>query len=236
MKWFCRSSLLLVAVAGCVTSGNVKWSPAHWNLFARQTEEDHPEFADTKAAHIRRIQDLADTARDMSPAEKMSISTKLAEQLRAESDELLQLETVRALGAFSTPGAIEGLRHALTSEQANIRIAACRSLSRIRSAQSLEILSDVARGDSNLDVRAAAVRALGEFEGEPALRALAAAVDDRDPAIQFLAVQSLRKVHGENLGDNLSVWRDFARRILHQPADTGAAAEVAELPANETTR
>jgi HEAT repeat protein len=231
MEKVCLLTLVTILVAGCAASDG--------NPFAKKPDETDPLYADTLAARVEQIRGVAQRAPDMSPAEKMTASTKLAEQVRTETDPVLQLEVVRALGSLPTPASIEGLRAALSIDRRNVRIAACNALTQIHSAQALEILANVAHSDSNLDVRAAAVRGLGEFRDEEALRALAVAINDHDPAIQYLAVKSMQRIHPDNLGESLSAWKELAYNILHgseKHYSSDSDVEVAQSPSSTLER
>ena len=183
------------------------------NPFTRGSDEDDPLFARTKAARINEIRRIADDAREMSPAARMTASTELAERLQHETDSTLRIEIVNALGAMPTPAATEGLRYATQDANTKVRLTACRALGRMQSAEALAILASVVQADSDLDVRLAATQAIGNFESPDAVRALAIAIEDPDPALQFTAVQSMRQVHSQDLGNSLSAWKELARRV-----------------------
>jgi hypothetical protein len=67
------------------------------------------------------------------------------------------------------------------------------------------------RSDGDLDVRIAAARELGKFEDRAAVQSLGAALDDPDPALQRRAVESLRRISGEDFGNSVPAWRQYVR-------------------------
>ena len=56
----------------------------------------------------------------------------------------------------------------------------------------------------------AAVEALGNVKDPTAVAALTVALDDRDPAMQFVGVQSMKSITGKDYGGDVAVWRQVA--------------------------
>ena len=57
----------------------------------------------------------------------------------------------------------------------------------------------------------AAARGLASYRGPAAERALAIALDDKDPALQYRAMQSLREISDRDYGNNAVAWREYLR-------------------------
>ena len=64
--------------------------------------------------------------------------------------------------------------------------------------------------DKDVDVRLAAADALGKIKSPEAVKALAVALDDRDPALQYAGVQSLKTITGRDLGPDVQAWKQVA--------------------------
>jgi HEAT repeat protein len=75
-------------------------------------------------------------------------------------------------------------------------------------------LAGTLSSDVEMDVRLAAVKALGETRDAGAVAALGEALEDRDPAMQYQAVRSLRNLTGEKLGNDVNLWRQYVRGEL----------------------
>ena len=82
-----------------------------------------------------------------------------------------------------------------------------------------QLLVERQRSDTNVDVRIAATTALGRFQGPQAIQALGEALDDSDPAIQYLAMESLRQSTGEKLGNDVRQWKQLVQGTLANPSD-----------------
>ncbi|MBI2481698.1 MAG: HEAT repeat domain-containing protein, partial [Planctomycetia bacterium] len=92
---------------------------------------------------------------------------------------------------------------------AGVRIAACRAWGRRGGPEALDVLARTVSNDSDLDVRLAATTQLAKFQDRQSLEALAVALNDKDPALQHRAVQSLKSVSGRDYGDSVPAWRDY---------------------------
>jgi HEAT repeat protein len=117
------------------------------------------------------------------------------------------------------------LRIAVRDGDRDVRIAACEALAASATPQSFALLAEVLRSDTDVDVRLAATRLLGESPEASAVEALGQALDDDDPAVQYLAVPSLRQVTGREEGDDLAEWKRIAQE-LKSPGQSGEGREA----------
>jgi hypothetical protein len=99
----------------------------------------------------------------------------------------------RTLAALGEPVTTEAVRHDLASADPAARLAAVESASALQSDERLEILDAMARRDPNLEVRRAAIRALGRG-GAAAVPSLAALLGDSDGRIAYYAAQALARI------------------------------------------
>ena len=60
-----------------------------------------------------------------------------------------------------------------------------------------------------LDVRLAAIDALGKIPSAETVAALGIALQDRDPAVQFAGVQALKAASGEDFGNDVASWQQY---------------------------
>jgi hypothetical protein len=211
MKWLLVVGCLLelAALSGC--SKGPLWRTGYISPWARKKWAEDERYGPTLFTRLPAIKSLADRAAWMDPAEQQRVSQEFAEQLRTESNPLVRIHLVKALGAFPTPTAAEALRTALTDSDTEVRMAACSAWQRRGGPEGLEALAQVVGSDTSLDVRLAATRALSTFRDPAAVRALGMALDDSDPALQYRAVQSLKSVSGRDYGTDLTAWRQFVR-------------------------
>ena len=87
------------------------------------------------------------------------------------------------------------------------------------------------RDSTNIDVRLAATRALGNFPVSQAASAIGLALNDPDPALQLRAAESLQAVTGEPFGRDIPAWQEYVAG-LPGAGDLSEAGttQVAEQP------
>jgi hypothetical protein len=108
-------------------------------------------------------------------------------------------------------------------------MAVVHACSKRQDLESIQILQQMIGGDTDVDIRLAATRALQHSKGPQAIQALALALDDPNPALQLRAAESLAVVTGERLGNDIGAWREYVRRSV--PADlTGQPTQIADQP------
>ena len=145
------------------------------------------------------------------PAEREQISARVAEMYPKESDPLVRLEIVRTLAVFPGPAADTIVRQAAKDSDADVRVAVCKSLGKRRDGLALDVLRDRLAADTDIDVRLAAAEGLGRIRDPASVAALGAALEDRDPAIQYRVVCALRKAAPKDLGNDVDRWRQYVK-------------------------
>ena len=166
---------------------------------------------------IADLRELAATAATKNATEKQMISQQLAADIKHESDPLIRAQIVRTLGEY--PGLVSDtvLGKAVSDPDNDVRIAACESWGKRGTAAAATVLAGVLNGDVDHDVRLAAARSLGQSHEQIAVIALGGALEDKDPAMQYRAVTSLRQVTGQDLGNDVNKWREYAKTSKLHP-------------------
>lgn len=239
-----RPLLLLVAglavlAAGCadglmpeVRSLN-PWVRKQWDDDERAITTYHRKAADLAA--------LRSQAGHLPEEQREPIAAQLAARLQEEKAPVLRVQLVRTLGEFQTPSAHSALQASLNDEMATVRIAACKALARHPAGESVELLAKSASGDSDLDVRIAAAESLGKFadsklpadERKRIAQSLRPALDDRDPALQVAAMQSLAAITGrDNFRNDAPTWRQFLDGGNPSPPPPPTVAELLQRSMN----
>jgi HEAT repeat protein len=136
---------------------------------------------------------------------------ELVVSVRTESNPLLRAEVVKTLAAFPIVQAEEGLRLAIEDPIVDVRIVACEAWSQRGGVEALRQLIETLNSDTDADVRLAATRGLARFPSSEAIRALATALNDPDPALQYAGAETLKAVSGQDYGYNISAWREFVQ-------------------------
>ena len=102
---------------------------------------------------------------------------------------------------------IAGLR----DSDASVRVRCCEILGRAGGPEALAELIASQQRDSDIDVRLAATRAMANFRDKQAISAMLVVLEDRDPALQYQAMESLRTMTGRDYGNDVNRWREFVQ-------------------------
>ncbi len=164
----------------------------------------------TPRMRVSAVQEMGARGRDAEAEEQLRLTQQLATQIQSEPDPLVRHAIQEAIGQFSTPLAGEVLKAGLGDEDLDVRLACCEWLGQRNDPAMVGVLRGVLEKDENLDVRLAAIDALGQIQSTASVAALAAAVNDRDPALQYAGVEALKSLSGQDLGNDVAAWRAYA--------------------------
>lgn len=192
--------------------------------------KDHTSYA-TPAKRVTEIEQIAAQAAISDAAEQQRLTQMLAEKIQAEPDPLVREEIVRTAARFQSPLVERILLASLNDNDPYVRQTGCRLLGSRGTGSAVAELGRVAREDSEIDVRLAATRALGELQDPAAVPHLTAGLHDLDPAIQLTTVESLQLASGQDLGSDVGAWRDWvASRGYTSPSSPAVAGQAWESP------
>lgn len=183
--------------------------------------DPQPRIRRQAAATLARLQDSRATA-------------ELIHQIEDHPD-LLEEETVEALGTLGNPSAIPALIRTLQSPRAILRRAAARSLGRVGvgDARAVEALVAAAGDPDDVDLRRVALqslRVLGAQEGAEVMRR---AVHDPHPSVRIAAAEAIAELElreaAPDLRRSLAIFTDEASSEAAYAL--GAVGEVGDIPA-----
>jgi HEAT repeat protein len=187
----------------------------------QQWAEEEKTYGATLHTKLSELDGLVARAGSMQPEERENWAGQLARLAISDPSPLLRTRVVAALPSFPSPASDAALRTALTDKDLDVRVAACEAWGRRGGSDAVQLLSERVSGDADTDVRLAAIRALGQLDDQQtasgAVRALGVALEDKNPAIQFRAIESLRGLSGRDYGTDLVAWRQFVQG--GQPAE-----------------
>jgi HEAT repeat protein len=211
-----QSSLIirfaLAACALCSAGCQSIWTPNIWPF----PEREHTTYT-TPKMRADAVAEFALRSTGADSPEQREITDQLARQIQIEPDPLVRQAVIRAISEFRTPMAQQVLEAGLADQHEMVRIACCQELGE-RAADgvsdpgeaSVAALAKALRADKDMNVRLAATGALGKIKTPAAIQALTAALDDRDPALQYVGVQSMKSITGKDYGPDVQTWRQVA--------------------------
>jgi hypothetical protein len=172
-------------------------------------EHDRTAFH-TPDMRIDTVNQFATRADGTDSTEQREYTDQLARQIQIEPDPLVRTAIINAVSEFRTPLAYQILEAGLGDEHTAVRVASCEAIGERANIASVAKLTDVVRNDEDKDVRLAAVAALGKIKDPSAVAGVAVALEDRDPAMQYVGVQSMKSITGKNYGGDVDAWRQLA--------------------------
>ena len=206
--WTVTLCWLALSLAGC--ADGVVPELRSLNPWVRQQWQEDENFGPTFHKKVADLAALRSSAPSLAPADREQIAQQLAVRLKDESSPAMRMELARTLGELPAESAQAALAATLADESPQVRVVACKALGRRQSAESVESLGKVVAEDLDLDVRIAAARELGRFKDPAAAQALRAALDDRDVALQGIAMESLRGITGKReYANSVPAWRQY---------------------------
>jgi HEAT repeat protein len=194
--------------------------PTFWPFPEREQTTYH-----TPAMRAEAIGEFAHRSTGVDTPEQREITDQLARQLQVEPDPLVRQAVIRSIAEYRTPIVQQVLEAGLSDQDEMVRVKCCQALGVRAEAVSIPALSNVLKEDQDHNVRIAAARALGEIKSPEAVQALTTALDDRDPAMQFVGVQSMKSVTGKDYGPDVEAWRQVAAGKTPEPPKTPSIAD-----------
>ena len=211
----CRTALLaaLAFASGCAQTAAWKMP---WQDTSR-AERIEEKYGQTANQRVEAVKKQAAAARQEGGSQEEAFTAELVRTMLAEHDPRVRAEILEVAATFETPSALSICRGALEDPDAKVRMAACDAWAARGGDEAVQLLSHRYQTDTDIDVRLEAVRMLGVVKDEAAIPALARALEDPDPAVQYRAVASLKKVSGRDLGDDVNRWRAWVTDPASEP-------------------
>ena len=227
-----RYMLLLAAIAsvyqfsGC--SEGPLWRSGKYSPWVRNKWAEEEKIADTLFTRKRRMESVVQNALNGPINTQEEAAQALSDIVFRDKVLLMRLHAVRLLGQLkNSPTAAETLTKASSDNDRDIRLAAIDSWKTLGTDAAVPQLQEIIGSDTDIDVRLAATEALGHFPGRASVSALALSLNDRNPALQVRATESLRKVTGESLGRNVVAWQEYVKNVAPQNIMTTPATSIA---------
>ena len=181
-----------------------------WNPWLRKEWEKDERRGPTFHTQRKQLQELSDSAPMQSAERQEVLAQEMLERYRNEANPLLRQAVVKVVGRLNASTVDDTLQAAMKDDDPQVRITAVKALGQRNNEVALTTLAEAITEDSNLDVRIAVAGELKRWKSSPeATRALAAALEDNDAALQHQAIASLEQVTGRSYGMNAPAWREY---------------------------
>lgn len=214
LRFMFISGLCLVGCAG----------PLPWKD-AKQIALEKERYGLTADQRIKELRQQAQEARNATPAAQAAFTKELVSTMLAEHDPRVRARIIGLAAEFNEDAARAICVGGLDDPDAMVRMAACDAWVEIGGSDAVRHLANRYRSDDDIDVRLYALRAIGDLGDDEAVPVLAEALEAADPAVQYRAVAALKDVTGEDLGNDVNVWREWAANP-DAPRPTWSLAEA----------
>ena len=205
-------AMFALSISGCA-EGQF-WRTGKYAPWVRKKWEAEEQIADTLFARKKRMTEAVASVAGGTVESQQQVAEKLSEVILRDPILLMRLHALKLITSLDCPKTAETLAIAGSDPSADVRIAAVKALERIQNEESIYQLQEILANDTDDDVRIAATRALGSFQGQTSVRALSLALQDRNPALQISATESLMRATGQqSIGRDVAAWQNYVQQI-----------------------
>jgi hypothetical protein len=220
--WLLIAATAVVTTVGCA-DGFVPEARS-LNPYVRKQWEEDEKRGPTYYKRQEELQQVRAQAPSMPEPEKQRLAKEIVDVLAIEKSPTMRAELVRTLAVLPGAIALVALEGASTDNDADVRAAACQALAGQKGPEAVKMLATL-NGDADLDVRIEAARALGKHKDPEAAKALGLALEEPDPAVQRVAMESLKTSTGKDYGMSVKTWREYLDGGNPKPPDPPSWAE-----------
>ena len=199
------------------------------NPYVRKQWEEDEKRGPTYYKRMDELRQVRAQAGQMLDAEKQRLASEIIDVLGIEKSPVMRAELVKTLAFLPGPATLVALEASSTDNDPEVRAAACQALAGQSGPEAVRLLAQLS-GDQNLDVRLEAARALGRHKSPEAAQALALSLEENDPAIQRVAMESLKTSTGKDYGMSVKTWREYLDGGNPRPPDPPSWAERLRQP------
>ncbi len=215
-RWAVWGALVLGCELGCA---GMPW----------QCQKEHTSII-TPAMRISAIREGGSRATGAGLEDHAQLADELALQIRTERDPLVRKAIQETAGELEAPLAREMLIAGLSDDDLNVRLVCCQMLGKRGEPENVAPLQKILEKTGDLDLRLAAADALGQIRSPESIRALGVALKDRDPALQFAAVEAMKNLTDQDLGYDVKAWQQFAEQgQLNVQPEVSLAQKVKQI-------
>lgn len=209
MKLALTSSVVgsLLLVCGCADGPLFhmkKLSPWHQREWRRDRE-----LGPTYSQRLEELSLLDSQLASYPPDTQQQWALHLETIVTKDTSPEMRARAARVIAKIDSEATVRALNKASTDEIEKVRLAVCDAWAVRKSDQSRDMLLSLAATDESDDVKQAAIRSLAAFDTAEVRSQMAAALENKNPAIQQQAVVSLRKITGRDFGGDFEAWKRY---------------------------
>lgn len=200
-------STVMCGLSGCMDGPF--YAMKQMNPYYRKEWQKDQELGPTYTQRIDELELLEWRLTSYAPDDQMRWALQLEQLIQSDPSPEFRARAVQAIATIQNDTVTRALNRASADDVEKVRMAAANSWGRQKTAPARDMLLSMASTDASNSVRVIAIRSLGNFEDLEVRQSLTALMDDRSPAIQYEAAQSLAKLTGRNYGGDFASWKKF---------------------------
>ncbi|MBX3420550.1 MAG: HEAT repeat domain-containing protein [Pirellulaceae bacterium] len=223
-------AVLLVATTGC--HDGILYQMKRANPYYRAEWKRDQKLGTTFVQRQNELKLLSSSIASMSPEQQAEWSGRLEQLIAHDPSAEMRAEAVRIIAKIPGESTLRALNMASTDKSEKVRLVACQAWRDVGGDAAKDmLLTLVNNSNEGVNVRQTAIESLSAFDSEEVRQTLTRLLDDRNPAIQYHTVQSLRKMTGRDYEGDLQAWKDYMQgQDVPEPAGSIAKTLSDFLP------
>ena len=241
--WMFCGLIAILSLSGCQAVENKHLAKLP---FFEAKSDDVPGL-DSPHQRKKLIQEKGKHGATANESEREILVAQLMYEYKTSPDPNMRRESVDALAKIPHPDRDRFLQEILRDESPFVRMSALEALGKTYNG-SLEdligLLLSRAKTDSDRDVRLTAVRILGDVTPthknesrlstndvrlrEAVVLELGDLLQDKIPAVRYMAMQSLHKITGKDYGNNIDRWTQHIRYVKNEVPNLPTERKLSE--------
>jgi hypothetical protein len=218
--------LLLVGAAGCLDGPLFALKKAN-PYFRREWAKD-VAIGPTYYERIEELRLLKQQLAAMPEDEQSKWLVHLDAIVKHDPSPEMRREAVLALGSVQSQQSESIIQSAASDSSAKVRMAVCQSIARQSEKAAYPILQKMLKDEDEDGVQKEAVLALGNFDSTESRGMLTAVLQEKSPAMQYVATQALAKSTGMHYGGDVAKWKSYLAGELTEDEVPSLAERAAE--------
>ena len=200
-------AIMVLGATGCsVKGGYPVWNWHSLNTGAIEEWHEDDDFMVTYHQQMQTLEQLREDAPSMPASWHKQKADLLARMFEDHKAPVMRREILRAAIAIPSADVLPILQSAVDDDDISIRRMAYKEWGKRPGQVAMPVLLKGARSESEKDVRIVIIRALGRFKNQQVYDTVPEALNDRDPAVQLAATDSMKELTGLDYGDTPEPW------------------------------
>ena len=199
------AAILLCCVCGCQDGPLYALKRANPYFTMREWKADR-DIGVTDHERREQLHSLAGKIASMDGKDQQFWGTHLGRIVSNDPSPEMRRLAVLAASRTKTTNALEIIKKGLDDDSIKVQMEACHALGVRSEPEAAQLLAAKIGSTSELDVKHAAIAAIGKHPGDIPVGSLKIVLKDQNPATLNLAINSLKGVTGQDYGNDPKTW------------------------------